>query len=102
MKSIPQIAPFGVLPSMVGGVHREGLLFSNNMRYFLYVLVHNKKAAYIGHTTNAGRRIREHRKDKVFDDHIVLNHSKSKQEILIAERSIIHFVKIFRFKFLQR
>lgn len=65
-------------------------------KYYLYVLVKDSKAVYIGVTKNTVRRTTQHRKNKDFDKLLVLKSFYNKEEALASERSIISFLTYFR------
>lgn len=64
-------------------------------KHYLYVLVKESKAVYIGVTKNTVRRTTQHRKNKDFDKLLVLKSFYNKEEALASERSIISFLTYF-------
>lgn len=65
------------------------------MGYVVYSLIKNNRCVYVGCTNNIFNRIRKHKKDKDFDNYIIISHHKVKKDALLAERSIIKFLSIF-------
>lgn len=63
--------------------------------YYTYVLSKNGKAVYVGQTSNPRNRANHHKKDKDFDELIILNSYKTKKESLISERILISFLTLF-------
>ena len=63
--------------------------------YYLYVLIKDGKAVYVGITNNVSRRILKHKLEKDFTNHRVLKVYKSKELALNAENAIIRFLSYF-------
>lgn len=63
--------------------------------HFVYALIKNKKAVYIGCTGDIHNRIMQHRLTKEFDSHIIIKTYKDKRSALIAENAIITFLTLF-------
>lgn len=61
-----------------------------NYAYLVYVLIDNNKIVYVGRSTNLKARLRQHRKDKVFDRFeykICANHNEMKDlEALLIQQ----------------
>jgi hypothetical protein len=64
-------------------------------KYYLYALIKCGKAVYIGVTKDTLRRRTQHRKDKDFDNLIVLQQYTNKKECLAGERAVISFLTYF-------
>lgn len=65
------------------------------MRYKVYALIRNKECVYVGFSSNVKNRVSSHRSKKKFDDYIIISTHQSREDALLAERSIIKFLSIF-------
>lgn len=66
--------------------------------YYVYVLMKNERPVYAGVSGNIEQRISSHRSRRPkgeFDGHIIFFKSKSKQECLLVERSLIKFSSLY-------
>jgi hypothetical protein len=64
-------------------------------KYYVYALVKDGKAVYIGCTSNPIRRKFAHKKDKVFDKFTVLKQYQDKKTALAVENGLIIFLTLF-------
>lgn len=64
-------------------------------KHCVYVLINNKKAVYVGYSSNISQRIRKHKLEKEFDSYTIISHHETRDHALLAERSIIKFLSIF-------
>lgn len=64
-------------------------------KYYLYALLKDNKAIYVGVTNQIKNRINNHRGDKEFDKYKIIKTYNNKKEALIAENAIIRFNGMF-------
>ena len=64
-------------------------------KYYVYLLIKDKKPVYIGCSVNLKNRLKSHRLSKDFDSYIVLKQYNDKKEALSAENALIRFISIF-------
>tara|TARA_R110000823_G_scaffold117992_2_gene241684 strand:+ start:552 stop:842 length:291 start_codon:yes stop_codon:yes gene_type:complete len=64
-------------------------------KYYVYLLIKDKKPVYIGCSVNLKNRLKSHRLSKDFDSYIVLKQYRDKKEALSAENALIRFISIF-------
>jgi hypothetical protein len=64
-------------------------------KYYVYLLIKDKKPVYIGCSVNLKNRLKSHRLSKDFDSYILLKQYNDKKEALSAENALIRFISIF-------
>lgn len=68
------------------------------MMYYVYILMKNERPVYVGMSKNIEQRIKTHRSKRPkgeFDGYSIFFKSKSKQECLLVERSLIKFSSLY-------
>ena len=65
------------------------------MKHYVYALVKDKKPIYVGSSSNLKERMKNHSYKKVFDYSLVISEHETKDQALLAERSIIKFLSMF-------
>lgn len=61
----------------------------------VYVLIKDRKAVYVGCTSNIRVRLNDHRRTKEFDDYLILKQFPDKKDALNAENAIVTFLSVF-------
>ena len=67
----------------------------NKKIFSVYALTLKGVAIYVGCTGDIKNRLVYHKKDKVFDSHVIIDSFQNKQDALLCERSIIKFITLF-------
>ena len=61
----------------------------NIKKYHLYALLKNENPIYVGVSHNIRSRINKHKRDKSFDNYVIIKSYERKEDALIAENAII-------------
>lgn len=64
-------------------------------KFYVYLLIKDKKPVYVGCSSNVKNRISKHKKTKVFDEYYILKEYETKESALIAENILIRFISVF-------